>query len=257
MENKKEGYIYSFESFGTKDGPGIRFVLFLQGCPLRCLYCHNVDTWNLKDYHKLMNAEDVFKEIMKVKGFIKSGGVTVSGGEPLVQSDFIVELFELCKKEGIHTCIDTSGYIFTEKSKKAIEMADLIMLDIKHIDPIKYKVLTSVNLTPTLKMADYLEEIKKPVWLRYVLVPGYSDDEKDLHEWAKYCSKFKNVERVDILPFHQMGTPKWDLMKKEYKLRETPTPTTEEVVKAEDIFASYGLPVRLTNRDSSNAKLYK
>ena len=136
-------------------------------------------------------------------------------------------------------------------------MADLIMLDIKHIDPIKYKVLTSVNLAPTLKMADYLEEIKKPVWLRYVLVPGYSDDEKDLHEWAKYCSKFKNVERVDILPFHQMGTPKWDLMKKEYKLRETPTPTKEEVVKAEDIFASYGLPVRLTNRDSSNVKLYK
>lgn len=244
----KEAYIYSFESFGTKDGPGIRFVLFLQGCPLRCVYCHNVDTWNVKDYKKIMNAEEVFKEILKVKNFIKSGGVTVSGGEPLVQSDFIIELFELCKKEGIHTCIDTSGYIFTEKAKKVIELTDLVLLDIKHIDEVKYKAMTAVNLAPTLKMANYLDEIGKKVWLRYVLVPGYSDDEKDLHKWGEYCSKFKNVERVDILPFHQMGTPKWDLMKKEYKLRDTPSPTKEEIIKAEEIFLSYNLPVYLTNR---------
>ncbi|NYV27723.1 pyruvate formate-lyase-activating protein [Streptobacillus felis] len=243
MEKKNIGYIYSFESFGTKDGPGIRFVLFLQGCPLRCLYCHNVDTWNLKDYQKVMTPEEVFKEIMKVKGFIKTGGVTVSGGEPLVQSDFIIELFKLCKEVGIHTCIDTSGYIFTEKAKQAIELADLVMLDIKHIDQEKYKTLTAVNLAPTLKMADYLESINKPVWLRYVLVPGYSDDPKDLEDWAKYCSKFKNVERVDILPFHQMGTPKWDKMKKEYKLRETPTPTKEEIKMAEEIFMKYELPL--------------
>lgn len=243
MEKKNIGYIYSFESFGTKDGPGIRFVLFLQGCPLRCLYCHNVDTWNLKDYQKVMTPEEVFKEIMKVKGFIKTGGVTVSGGEPLVQSDFIIELFKLCKEVGIHTCIDTSGYIFTEKAKQAIELADLVMLDIKHIDQEKYKTLTAVNLAPTLKMADYLESINKPVWLRYVLVPGYSDDPKDLEDWAKYCSKFKNVERVDILPFHQMGTPKWDKMKKDYKLRETPTPTKEEIKMAEEIFMKYELPL--------------
>lgn len=248
MEKELKGYIYSFESFGTKDGPGIRFVLFLQGCPLRCLYCHNVDTWNLKDYHRLMTPLEVFNEIKKVKGFIKTGGVTVSGGEPLMQSEFIIELFKLCKEEGIHTCIDTSGYIFTEKSKAAIELSDLIMLDIKHIDKEKYKTLTAVNLMPTLKMADYLDEIKKPVWLRYVLVPGYSDDENDLHEWAKYCSKFKNIERVDILPFHQMGTPKWDKMKKEYKLRDTRTPNKDEIIKAEDIFKNYGLPVYLTNR---------
>lgn len=244
----KEAYIYSFESFGTKDGPGIRFVLFLQGCPLRCAYCHNVDTWNIKDYHKIMNAKDVFKEIMKVKSFIKTGGVTVSGGEPLVQADFIYELFEYCKQEGIHTCIDTSGYIFTEKAKKVIELTDLVLLDIKHIDEVKYKALTAVNLAPTLKMANYLHEINKKVWLRYVLVPGYSDDEKDLHKWAEYCSKFTNVERVDILPFHQMGTPKWDLMKKEYKLRNTPTPSKEEVMKAEDIFKSYNLPIHIANR---------
>ncbi|WP_064615390.1 pyruvate formate-lyase-activating protein [Streptobacillus moniliformis] len=243
MEKKNAGYIYSFESFGTKDGPGIRFVLFLQGCPLRCLYCHNVDTWNLKDHKRLMTPEEVFKEIMKVRGFIKTGGVTVSGGEPLLQSDFIIELFKLCKEAGIHTCIDTSGYIFTEKSKQAIELADLVMLDIKHIDQEKYKVLTSVNLAPTLKMAYYLESINKPVWLRYVLVPGYSDDPKDLDNWAKYCSKFKNVERVDILPFHQMGTPKWDKMKKEYKLRDTPTPTKEQIKIAEEIFLKYDLPL--------------
>lgn len=242
MESTK-AYIYSFESFGTKDGPGIRFVLFLQGCPLRCLYCHNVDTWNLKDYKKILTPEEVFKEILKVRGFIKTGGVTVSGGEPLVQADFIKELFTLCRKEGIHTCIDTSGYIFTPKVKEVLELTDLVMLDIKHIDEEKYKVLTSVNLAPTLKMAQYLKEINKPTWLRYVLVPGYSDDEKDLHKWANYCKDLTNVERVDILPFHQMGTPKWDKMKKEYKLRETRTPTKEEVSNAEDIFISYGLPV--------------
>lgn len=250
MENVKkiEAYIHSFESFGTKDGPGIRFVLFLQGCPLRCLYCHNVDTWNLKDYSKIMTPEEVFSHIVKVKSFIKTGGVTVSGGEPLMQSEFIVELFKLCKEAGIHTCIDTSGYIFTEKSKKAIEAADLIMLDIKHIDQEKYKTLTAVNLAPTLKMAQYLKEINKPVWLRYVLVPGYSDDEKDLEDWAKYCKDLTNVERVDILPFHQMGTPKWEKMKKEYKLKDTPTPTRDSIDMAESIFERYNLPVYKTGK---------
>ena len=127
-------------------------------------------------------------------------------------------------------------------------MVDLVLLDIKHIDPEKYKILTSVNLAPTLKFAEYLQEINKPVWLRYVLVPGYSDDIEDLHKWAQYCSKFTNVQRVDILPFHQMGTPKWEMMKKTYVLKDNPTPTREQVMRAEDIFRSYGLPVYLTNR---------
>jgi len=236
-----KGYIHSFESFGTKDGPGIRFVLFLQGCPLRCLYCHNVDTWEIKDKKMIMTAQEVMKEILKVKGFIKSGGVTVSGGEPLMQPEFLMELFKLCRENKIHTALDTSGYIFNEKAKKVLELVDMVLLDIKHINPEKYKILTSVELDNTLKFAKYLNEINKPTWLRYVLVPGYSDDEKDLHDWAKFASQLTNVERVDILPFHQMGKSKWEKMKKVYKLQDTPTPTKELIDKAEDIFRSYGL----------------
>ena len=236
-----EGYIHSFESFGTKDGPGIRFVLFLQGCPLRCIYCHNVDTWNIKDRKYMMTPEEVMKEILKVKGFIRSGGVTVSGGEPLLQPEFLIELFKLCKESGIHTALDTSGYIFDEKAKEVLEYVDMVLLDIKHINPMKYKILTSVSLEHTLKFAEYLSSINKPVWVRYVLVPGYSDDEEDLHEWAKFVSQFENIERVDILPFHQMGTYKWEKLGKDYKLKDVKTPTREEVEKAEEIFKSYGL----------------
>lgn len=238
-----EGYIHSFESFGTKDGPGIRFVLFLQGCPLRCLYCHNVDTLDMKEKKMVMTPEEIIKEVLKVKGFIKSGGITISGGEPLVQADFVKEVFKLAKNENIHTAVDTSGYIYNEKVKQALEYTDLVLLDIKHIDPEKYKVLTSVNLENTIKFAKYLNEINKKVWARYVLVPGYSDDEKDLNNWAKYVSQFTNVERVDILPFHQMGGYKWEQIGKEYKLKNTPTPTKDQIVKATAIFKSYGLNV--------------
>ncbi|WP_041761004.1 MULTISPECIES: pyruvate formate-lyase-activating protein [Leptotrichia] len=236
-----KGYIHSFESFGTKDGPGIRFVLFLQGCPLRCLYCHNVDTWEIKDKKMIMTASEVMKEILKVRGFIKTGGVTVSGGEPLMQPEFLMELFKLCRENGIQTALDTSGYIFSDKAKQVLELVDMVLLDIKHINPEKYKILTSVELDNTLKFAKYLNEINKPTWLRYVLVPGYSDDENDLHEWAKFTSQLKNVERVDVLPFHQMGQYKWEKVGKEYKLKDTPTPTRELIDKAEGIFRSYGL----------------
>ncbi|MDO5088443.1 MAG: pyruvate formate-lyase-activating protein [Leptotrichiaceae bacterium] len=237
------GYVHSFESFGTKDGPGIRFVLFLQGCPLRCLYCHNVDTWNVSDKKHMMTPEEVMKEILKVKGFIKSGGVTVSGGEPLIQPEFVKELFKLCRQNGIHTAVDTSGYMFNNKVKEVLEYTDLVLLDIKHINPNKYKVLTSVNLENTLKFAQYLSDINKAVWVRYVIVPGYSDDEGDLHEWAKFVSQFENIVRVDILPFHQMGGYKWKEVGKEYKLEDVKTPTREEIKKVEEIFKSYNLNV--------------
>ena len=189
----------------------------------------------------MMTPEEVMKEILKVKGFIRSGGVTVSGGEPLLQPEFLIELFKLCKESGIHTALDTSGYIFDEKAKEVLEYVDMVLLDIKHINPMKYKILTSVSLEHTLKFAEYLSSINKPVWVRYVLVPGYSDDEEDLHEWAKFVSQFKNIERVDILPFHQMGTYKWENLGKDYKLKDVKTPTREEVEKAEGIFKSYGL----------------
>ena len=236
-----KGYIHSFESFGTKDGPGIRFVLFLQGCPLRCLYCHNVDTWDLKNKKYMLTAEETMHEISKVRGFIKSGGITVSGGEPLLQPEFILELFKLCKKEKIHTAVDTSGYLLNDRIKEVLELTDLVLLDIKHIDPDKYQALTSVELKPTLEFMEYLSKINKPVWLRYVLVPGYTDNEKDLKAWAKYVSNFKNIERVDILPFHQMASYKWEGLGRPYELKDTPAPSKEEIKKAEEIFRSFGL----------------
>lgn len=236
-----KGYIHSFESFGTKDGPGIRFVLFMQGCPLRCLFCHNPDTWKMNDYKHELPPEDAFKEIQKVKGFIKSGGVTISGGEPLLQPEFINELFLLCKKEGIHTAIDTSGYILNDKVKETLENTDLILLDVKHINPNKYEDLTAKALEPTLNFLEYLSKIEKPTWIRYVLVPGWTDAEEDLHNWAKYISQYKNIGRVDILPFHQMGQHKWEQLGLEYKLRDTPSPSSDDIKKVESIFKSYNL----------------
>jgi len=238
-----KGYIHSFESFGTKDGPGIRFILFLQGCPLRCLYCHNPDTWKSSDAQIEITPEEAFNEIRKVKGFLRTGGVTVSGGEPLLQPDFVFELFKLCKQEGLHTAVDTSGYLLNDKIKEVLNLTDLVLLDIKHINPKKYTTLTARPLEPTLKFFDYLRDINKPVWLRYVLVPGFSDDEQDLNNWAEYVSHYPNVQRVDILPFHQMGTHKWKELGREYKLQDVPTPTAEEVLKAENIFKSYNLPL--------------
>ena len=240
MSEQHFGFVHSTESFGTKDGPGIRFVFFLQGCHLRCQYCHNADTWN-KGEKTRMTPEEAFHEVEKVKGFIKSGGVTVSGGEPLMQADFVFELFKLCKENGIHTCVDTNGFVFNEKVKEVLELTDLVLLDIKHIDAEKYLLITEAELQPTLDFMDYLSEIKKPVWLRYVLVPGLTDEEKDLENWAKYVSKFENVERVDILPFHQMGAHKWEEIGRAYPLKDTPAATMDDVHKAVEIFKKFGL----------------
>ncbi|MFV0538168.1 MAG: pyruvate formate-lyase-activating protein [Dysgonomonas sp.] len=237
-----KGYIHSFETFGTKDGPGIRFVLFTQGCPLRCLYCHNPDTWKTNESKYVLTPEEVFLEIEKVRMFTK-GGITISGGEPLLQAEFILELFRICKANNIHTAIDTSGIYLNDKVKEVLDYTDLILLDIKHINPIKYKELTSAPLEPTFKFMEYLASNNKPVWLRYVLVPGYTDDENDLVEWAKYASQFKNVERVDILPFHQMAMHKWEQLGIDYKLGNIQPPTQELIEKASTIFKSYGLNV--------------
>ena len=235
-----KGLIHSFESFGTKDGPGIRFVLFMQGCPLRCLYCHNPDTWLMKDSAYELTPEAVVEEMQNVKAFTK-GGITISGGEPLLQADFILELFKLCKADGIHTAIDTSGFLLNDKIKEVLDYTDLVLLDIKHIDPKKYQELTAKPLEPTLKFEEYLSFINKPVWIRYVLVPGYSDDEQDLKKWADYVSQFRNVEREDILTFHQMGIQKWQQLGSDYKLKDVSTPTHSDVEKAEKRFRGRGL----------------
>lgn len=238
-----QGYIHSIETFGTKDGPGIRFILFMQGCPLRCLYCHNPDTWEKREGKYIYTPQEAFAEFDKVKNFVR-GGITVSGGEPMMQPEFLLELFRICKEHNVHSAIDTSGIFLNDKIKKVLEYTDLVLLDIKHIDPEKYKNLTHAPLEPTLKFIDYLNAVNKPVWLRYVLVPNYSDCESDLQEWAKYVSQFNRIiERVDILPFHQMAIHKWDKLDIEYKLKDTLPPTFEQIEKAKNIFKSYGLPV--------------
>lgn len=237
-----KGYIHSYETFGTKDGPGIRFVVFMQGCPLRCLYCHNPDTWKKEEAKFIKTPEEVFQEFDKVKNFVR-GGITVSGGEPLLQAEFVLELFKICKENSVHTAIDTSGVYLNDKVKELLSYTDLVLLDIKQIDADKYKELTRVSLEPTLKFMDYLSSVNKAVWLRYVLVPDYTDDEKDLTEWAKYVSRFNNVERVDILPFHQMAIHKWEKLDKDYKLKDILPPTQEQIEKASAIFKSFGLKV--------------
>lgn len=237
-----QGYIHSIETFGTKDGPGIRFVLFMQGCPLRCLYCHNPDTWKKADAKYILSPQEVFLELDKVKNFVR-GGITVSGGEPMMQPEFVLELFKICKTNGIHTAIDTSGIFLNDKIKEVLVYTDLVLLDIKQINPVKYKELTSQPLKPTLDFMDYLNTINKPVWVRYVFVPHYTDDETDLKTWAEYVARFKNVERVDVLPFHQMAIHKWENMDVEYKLKDIIPPTAEQTEKVKNIFKSYGLPV--------------
>lgn len=238
------GNIHSYESMGTVDGPGLRYVVFLQGCPLRCKYCHNPDTWNIGEKKIQEEAKDTLKKVLKYKNFFgKKGGVTVTGGEPLVQSDFILEFFKLCKQEGIHTTLDTSGYIFNEKVKEILKYTDLVLLDIKCIDEKIYKDLTGVELKNTLSFAKYLDEINKPVWIRHVVVPNITDDDGLLEKTAKYISTLKNVEMVEILPYHTLGAFKYKELNIEYPLEGVEDMSYERKKEVMEIFKKYNLPV--------------
>lgn len=210
--NKKEiiGNIHSYESFGTVDGPGIRFVIFLQGCPLRCKYCHNPDTWSITDSKIQESPREVFEKVKRYKKYFgKKGGLTITGGEPLLQLDFVLELFKLCKEENIHTALDTSGYIFNNKVKKILEYTDLILLDIKSIDEEVYKSLTGVELTNTLEFAQYLNKINKKTWIRHVVVPEITDNDNLLTRLSDYISKLNNIENIEVLPYHKLGVFKY------------------------------------------------
>lgn len=241
MENIK-GKIHSFESFGTVDGPGIRFVIFLQGCPLRCKFCHNPDTWDMKNYKKEMSPQEVFDEMIKYKSFFGAkGGVTVTGGEPLVQKEFLLEFFKLCKKNNIHTTLDTSGYIFDEKVKKILECTDLILLDIKCINKEIYKDLTKVNLSNTLKFLDYLKEKNKKVWIRHVIVPTITDNDKLLEELANYLENYKNIiKKIELLPYHTLGVFKYHELNLEYPLKDIAELSNERFLNAKEIFKKHG-----------------
>ena len=235
------GRIHSFESFGTVDGPGIRFVVFLQGCSLRCQYCHNPDTWGAGG--KQYSAEEVALQAMRYKNYFgDKGGVTVTGGEPLLQIDFVTELFTILKAKGVHTCVDTSGITFqpdnavsVEKHKKLLEVADLFLLDIKHIDEEKCKNLTGQSNGNTLAFARFLSDNKKPIWIRQVLVPNITDDENDLKATRKFIETLETVERIEVLPYHTMGTVKYEKLGIEYPLKGVEAPTKERVQNARRI----------------------
>ena len=228
--------VHSIESFGTVDGPGIRFVLFLQGCHLQCKYCHNRDTWNMNggEYKSL---DDIFEKIMKYKNYIyPNGGVTVTGGEPLLQVKFLIELFEKLKKENIHTCIDTSGMVaLTDDIKKLLSLTDLVVLDIKHIDSEKCKNLVGFNNERELAFARYLSDNNIHMWIRQVLVPGYTDDKQDLLKLKDFISSLNTVDKVEILPYHDMGRYKWEKLGLKYELDGVRVANDDDVKRAKNL----------------------
>lgn len=233
---KSYAKVHSIESFGTVDGPGIRFVLFLQGCHLQCKYCHNRDTWDVNG-GEFKSLDDIFDKIMRYKNYIyPNGGVTMTGGEPLLQSKFIFELFKKLKKKGIHTCIDTSGSLpLTDDIKNVLSVTDLVLLDIKHIDDAKCKELVGVSNKLELNFAKYLSDNNIPIWIRQVLVPGYTDDENDLLKLRDFLNTLKTVEKVEILPYHNMGEFKWKKLGFSYPLEGVRQADQADVDRAKKI----------------------
>jgi len=229
------GRIHSIESFGTLDGPGVRFVVFLQGCPLRCLYCHNPDTWDPRGGREA-SVSELMAQIESCRNFIRSGGVTLSGGEPLFQPEFSLALLERCREAGFHTALDTAGSLPLERSRPVIDAADLILLDIKALDPALSRELTGADNANPLATLDDCEAQGKPVWIRHVLVPGWTLDFAKLEELAVFLKPYRCVKRVDLLPFHKMGCFKWRALGLPNRLRETPEPADSERLAAEALF---------------------
>lgn len=231
------GRIHSVETFGTVDGPGIRFVVFMQGCSLKCKYCHNRDTWNINSGTETSVAE-LINQIKRYKSYIDSsdGGVTISGGEPLLQLDFLIELFKKLKKLKFHTAIDTSGILpINPKLKELLSYTDLVLLDIKHIDNEKCIELTGHSNKNTLEFAKYLSDNNIPIWIRQVLVPGITDDEQDLIKLKQFIDTLYTVKKVEILPYHNMGKFKWEEFGEKYPLEDTPIPTQQQIENAKNI----------------------
>lgn len=236
MENKIFGNIHSFESFGTVDGPGVRFVIFMQGCSLRCKYCHNRDSWQINAGQKY-STDEVIKEILKYKSYIlPNGGVTVTGGEPLLQVKFLIELFTKLKNLGIHTSIDTSGMIdITENVKQLLSLTDLVLLDIKHIKDQKCKDLVGRSNVQELNFAKYLSDNNIPIWIRQVIIPGITDDEQDLISLKDFISSLKTVEKVELSPYHEMGKYKWTELGLKYELENVLPATSKDIERAKRI----------------------
>ncbi|MFP4156005.1 MAG: pyruvate formate-lyase-activating protein [Opitutales bacterium] len=235
-----EGFVHSVETCGTVDGPGIRYVLFLHGCPLRCQYCHNPDAQG-KPAGSTMTAREAFADVLKYKSFIKKGGLTISGGEPLMQPAFVHAMFTMAKAEGLHTTLDTSGFVGHKASDELLDLTDLVLLDIKSFSPMTHKIATGVCVDQTLKFAKRLEARGNKAWIRFVLVPGLTDNPQNIDGLARFVSELGNVERVEILPFHKMGEDKYSRAGLPYQLGNTPTPTNDQITAARDIFAHHGI----------------
>lgn len=237
-ESILKGRIHSFETFGATDGPGIRFVVFMQGCPFKCKYCHNRDTWDTTKGTEY-SVDEVISKALRCKPYMdasENGGITVSGGEPLLQAEFVTEIFEEAHKLGISTCLDTSGLIAIDDNiKKLISVTDLVLLDIKHIDDEKCKELTGSSNENELKFARYLSENNVDMWIRQVLVPGYTDDEEDLKQTKTFIDSLNNVKKVEVLPYHNFGKIKWENLKVDYPLKNVKIPSDEQINKAKNL----------------------
>jgi len=235
--------VHSIETFGSVDGPGIRFIIFLQGCNMRCRYCHNVDTWNSTNADtKLMDADELLDKAERYRSYWgEDGGITVSGGEALLQIDFLLELFTKAKKRGINTCIDTCLEPFTRnepffsKFEELMKVTDLLLVDIKHIDPVKHKDLTGKDNANILDGIKYLSDINKKIWIRQVLVEGYTDNDEDLRKTRAFIETLTNVEKIEVLPYHNLGVHKWEQLGIPYTLTNVKSPSKERTAFAQQI----------------------
>ena len=245
-----EGFVHSTESFGSVDGPGVRFIIFLQGCSLRCRFCHNPDTWDPKAPNaRRATAEELIRQAKRYKSYWgKDGGITVSGGEPLLQIDFLIELFTLAKAQGVNTVIDTAGQPFTReepfysKFLKLMELTDLLLLDFKHIEPEAHRRLTGLPNDNILDMARELDRLGKPIWVRHVLVPGWTDSEASLKALGDFLKTLHNIQRIEVLPYHTLGVHKYAAMDLPEPLPGVPPATAEQKTWAENLLRQYSKP---------------
>lgn len=247
MSSDIKGRVHSVESFGSVDGPGVRYIVFLQGCHMRCKYCHNPETWSMEG-GELMTAQEVFDKAYRYRNYWKNnGGITVSGGEAMLQMEFVTELFKLAKNENVHTTLDTSGNPFTMEEPfksqfdELMKVTELFMLDIKHIDDEKHKQITGWTNSNILQLARYLSDNGKDMWIRHVLVPGYTDDENDLIRLRDFVKSLKTVQRFEVLPYHTLGVFKWENLGIPYSLSDVMPPDRDQIKRANDILetASY------------------
>lgn len=239
-----KGRIHSTETYGTVDGPGIRFIVFFQGCPLQCKYCHNRDTWDISG-GKVTDSEEIIEEFKKYLSFYlrSGGGLTASGGEPTLQPEFLKDLFSQVKKLGANTALNTTGYVDLKTAETFIDETDLVLLDLKMMDPEKHKELTGVDNGRIIDFAEYLAKIKKPVWIRHVIIPGYTDDREDIKDMVAFLHRLKNVERVELLPYHSFGERKWKELGCQYPLEGIKPPDRDLLRELAGNYESLGVEV--------------